>query len=42
MDDAKKHFDEGLRLYELGRYKEAIEEYDKALAIDPKGTLALK
>jgi len=35
MDDAKKHFDEGLRLYNLGRYEEAIDEYDKALAIDP-------
>jgi len=34
-DDAKKHFDEGDRLYDLGRYEEAIKEYDKALAIDP-------
>ena len=35
MDDAKKHFDEGLRLYELGRYEEAIEEFDKAIELDP-------
>ena len=34
-DDAKKHFDEGNRLYDLGRYEDAIKEYDKALAIDP-------
>ena len=40
MDDAKKHFDEGLRLYELGRYEEAIEEFDKALAIDPNYEIA--
>jgi len=34
-DDAKKHFDEGNRLYDLGRYEEAIEEFDIALDIDP-------
>jgi len=34
-DDAKKHFDEGARLYNLKKYPEAIEEYDKALVIDP-------
>jgi len=34
-DDAKKHFDEGVRLYNLGRYEEAIEEFDRALAINP-------
>ena len=35
MDNAKKHFDEGDRLYYLGRYEEAIKEYDKVIAIDP-------
>ena len=34
-DDADKHYHEGTRLYNSRRYEEAIEEYDKALAIDP-------
>jgi len=33
--DAKKHFDEANRLYHLGKYAEAVKEYDEALAIDP-------
>jgi len=32
-DDAKKHFDEGVRLYNLGRDEKAIKEFDKALAV---------
>jgi len=31
----------GLALYNLGQYDEAIDYYDKALAIDPNNTLAL-
>ena len=34
-NDAKKHFDEGNRLYDSEKYLEAIEEYDIALDIDP-------
>jgi len=34
-NDAKKHFDEGARLYNLKKYLEAIEEFDIALVIDP-------
>ncbi|MBI4289495.1 MAG: tetratricopeptide repeat protein [Chloroflexi bacterium] len=35
-DDAEKFLEEGKRLYGLGKYQEALESYDKALAIDPK------
>lgn len=34
--EAEKLFEQGNRLYEQGRYQEAVESYDKALAIDPK------
>jgi len=34
-ENTKKHFYEGNRLSHLGKYAEAVEEYDKTLAIDP-------
>ena len=36
---ANKHFYEGVTLYKLGRYEEAIKEYDKAIAINLNYTL---
>lgn len=35
-DDAKRYLEEGNRLYEAGKRQEAIDSYDKAIAIDPK------
>jgi len=39
--DAKDYLDKGNSLYELGMYEEAIEYYDRALAIDPNNVNAL-
>jgi|GEM_PF-678632 len=35
--DAKKHFDKAREHYANGRYREAIEQLETALGIDPKG-----
>lgn len=35
-DEARKHFDGGVRLYRLGKHKEAVSSFDKALKGDPR------
>ena len=34
--NAKEFFQQGERLYEQGKYKEAVEKYDQAIALDPE------
>jgi len=34
--DASYYINKGICLYELGRQEEAMEEYDKAIALDQK------
>src|SRR6476646_6636314 len=33
--DAKTHWEEGTKLYDLGRYKEAAHEYEEAFRLKP-------
>ncbi|HJW88154.1 MAG TPA: tetratricopeptide repeat protein, partial [Dehalococcoidia bacterium] len=35
-EEAKKFLEEGNRLYKEGKYQEALESFDKALAFDPR------
>ena len=41
MDESKKYFDEGVKLYKEGKFKEAIVCFDKAIEINPKYEYAL-
>ncbi len=40
LSEAQQHHDRGLELLEQGRWREAIEEYDKAIELDAGFALA--
>jgi tetratricopeptide (TPR) repeat protein len=37
--DAKAHWEEGTKLYDLGRYKEAAREYEESFRLKPKAEM---
>ena len=40
LSESKKHYNAGVDLHEQGRLQQAIEEYTKAIELDPKHAVA--